>query len=145
MSGIVCAIRGGPASEPTIQQAIDTAKEENLPIYFLYVVDMNFLASTRNVGLSTISKEMYNMGEFILLTVQTRAEGQGVVAHSVIRHGQVGEQIIRLCREVEAQYVVLGRPRGESDENAFTHPKLQDFAAQIQNETGAEIIFAKRA
>jgi nucleotide-binding universal stress UspA family protein len=143
MSGIVCAIRGGPASEPTIQKAIETAKGENLPIYFLYVVDMNFLVSTRNVGLSAISKEMYNMGEFILLTVQTRAEGQGVVAHSVVRDGQVGEQIIQLCREVNAQYVVLGLPRGQSDVDAFTHPKLQAFASQIQSESGAEIIFAK--
>jgi nucleotide-binding universal stress UspA family protein len=142
MSGIVCAIRGGPASEPTIQQAIATAKEKNLPIYFLYVVDMNFLLRTRNVSLASVSREMYNMGEFILLTVQTRAEGQGVVAHSVVRDGQVGEQIIKLCREVEAQYVVLGRPRGKKDEDAFTDPKLRDFAAHIESETVAQVIFA---
>lgn len=43
MSGIVCAIRGGKSSQPTINQAIHTALKTNLPIYFLYVLNLDFL------------------------------------------------------------------------------------------------------
>ena len=39
MSGIVCAIRGGPDSQPTIRRAISLAKETNLSLYFLYVIN----------------------------------------------------------------------------------------------------------
>jgi hypothetical protein len=39
MSGIVCAIRGGSSSRPTVNQAILTANETGLPPYFLYVLN----------------------------------------------------------------------------------------------------------
>ena len=42
MSGIVCAVRGGPASQPTLQRAITLAKETGLPLFFLYVVNLDF-------------------------------------------------------------------------------------------------------
>ncbi len=34
MPGIVCAIRGGPASKPTIARSIALAKETDLPLFF---------------------------------------------------------------------------------------------------------------
>ena len=37
MPGIVCAIRGGPASRPTIAKSIQLAEETGLTLYFLYV------------------------------------------------------------------------------------------------------------
>ncbi|RMF49572.1 MAG: universal stress protein, partial [Anaerolineae bacterium] len=46
MSAIVCAIRGGPASQPTIRRAIALALETSLPLHFLYVVNLDFLSST---------------------------------------------------------------------------------------------------
>jgi len=144
MAGIVCAIRGGPDSRPTIAEAIHSAKEKNLHIYFLYIVDLNFLTQTSSTRLHTISKEMDQMGEFILLTAQSKAEAEGVNAHGIVRHGKVSDQIIDLCHEVEANYVVLGRPRAHKVEaNVFTHDRLARFAENIENETGAKVIFAE--
>ncbi len=143
MSGIVCAIRGGPDSQPTIAKAVSLAQERDLPVYFLYVVDLNFLVQTSSARLHTISKEMDQMGEFILLTAQAKAEARGVTAHGVVRHGQVRDQIVALCREVEAGYVVLGRPKGQNQErNVFTHDHLDAFAQSISRETGAQVVFA---
>ncbi len=58
MSGIVCAIRGGASSQPTINQAIRTAIETNLPIYFLYVLNLDFLKKGAQSRTQTISEEM---------------------------------------------------------------------------------------
>ena len=46
MPGIVCAVRGGPASQPTIEKAIALALETGLPLCFLYVVNLDFLSQT---------------------------------------------------------------------------------------------------
>ena len=78
MSGIVCAVRGGPASQPTIHRAILLAKETGQKIHYLYVVNLDFLERTASSRTHTISKELRHMGEFILLTAQIEAQNQGV-------------------------------------------------------------------
>lgn len=143
MSGILCAIRGGPASQSTIALAIETAKKHQLPIHFLYIVDLDFLSSTNSARLHTISEEMVEMGEFILLATQTQAEKEGVTADGFVRHGEVSEEIIALSLEVGAKYVVLGKPKEEKT-NVFTQERLQSFAAMITEKTGAEVLFAER-
>ena len=142
MSGILCAIRGGPASQPTIELAIKTAKKYNLPIFFLYIVDLDFLASTSSARLQTILEEMVEMGEFILLATQTQAERKGVTAHGVVRHGEVRKEIVALSQEVKADFVILGKPK-EEKKNVFTHEHLKSFAEIIREETDAEVLFAE--
>lgn len=142
MSGILCAIRGGPASQPTIALAIKTAKKYDLPIYFLYIVDLDFLASTSSARLQTISEEMVEMGEFILLATQTQAERAGVTAHGVVRHGEVSKEIVALGVEKDVDYVILGKPKEEKT-NVFTHDRLQSFAEMITEKTGADVLFAE--
>ena len=70
MSGILCAIRGGPNSQPTIEQAVVLAQETGLPLWFLYVVNLGFLTHTSTSRVRTISEQMHQMGEYILLTAQ---------------------------------------------------------------------------
>ncbi len=65
MPGIVCAIRGGPASKPTIARSIALAKETDLPLFFLYVVNLDFLAYTSSSRIHTITQEMEQMGELL--------------------------------------------------------------------------------
>ncbi len=142
MSGIICAIRGGPDSQSTIHKAIELAKKTNLPLYFLYVVDLDFLALTSSSRTRTISKNMHQMGEFILLTAQAEAETHGIMAESVVRHGNVKEEIIGLSHELDVKYVVLGRPRGQREENVFTHERLSRFGQQIETDSGATVVWA---
>ncbi len=144
MSGIICAIRGGAASQPTIEQAILTAKKTGIPLYFLYVVNVDFLMSTPHSRVQTITKELQKLGEFILLAAQSKAEGHGLHAEGVLREGNVGEEIIGLCHEIQASHVILGRPRQE-EANVFTHERLSEFARHIEEETGAEVIFSEEA
>jgi nucleotide-binding universal stress UspA family protein len=141
MSGIVCAIRGGPASQPTISRAIVLAQETGLPLRFLYVVNLDFLSQTPTSRVHTISQEMHQMGEFILLMAQEAAARQGVIAERVVRHGSVGEELIGLCHELDADYLVLGKPRVEQEDTVFTQDLLHQFVARTEEQTGAKVIF----
>lgn len=143
MAGVVCAIRGGPGSRPTIHRAVELAGEYQLPLYFLYVVNLDFLARTTSSRTHSISEEMRQMGEFILLNATSTAESAGVPAEGIVRHGNVGEEIIKLSQEKEAEYVVLGRPQGEIEENVFDRQQITDFAERIEGETGAKVVFVE--
>ncbi|NIW44752.1 MAG: universal stress protein [candidate division Zixibacteria bacterium] len=143
MSGIVCAIRGGPASKPTIIRAITLAQETGQKILFLYIVNLDFLERTASSRTHTITKELQNMGEFILLTAQVQAQQQGVEADGVIREGNVSDEIIQLCQETQADYVILGNPKGEPETNAFTRERLNTFAQHIEEASGAKAILVE--
>lgn len=142
MGGIVCAIRGGPDSQPTIARAIALAKETGLPLHFLYVVNLDFLSHAGSVRVHTISAEMRQMGEFILLSAQSQATAQGAAAEGVIRSGNVGEEIRQLCLELAADYLVLGTPRAHREESHFTDRQLAKFIEQTEAHTGARVILA---
>ena len=143
MPGIVCAIRGGPASRPTIVKSIQLAAETHLPIYFLYVVNLNFLSHSSSSKIHLVTKEMTMMGEFILLTAQSEAQSEGIEANGVVRTGKVRDEIVALCQEIDADYVVLGKPKEETDkENVFTTDRLDQFGQRIQQVSRAKIVLA---
>lgn len=142
MTGIICAVRGGPASQPTIEKAIELAKETNLTLNFLYVVNLDFLSHTQISRTSTISEELNQMGEFILLTAQEKAKAKGINTQAVIRHGNVREEIINLAKEIKADYVILGLPVGEEEKNVFVIDRIKEFGKLIENESGAKIVFS---
>jgi nucleotide-binding universal stress UspA family protein len=142
MSGIVCAIRGGPDSQPTISKAIEIAREKNLPLNFLYIVNLDFLSHTISSRVHTLSKEMEQMGEFILLSAQALASAQGIQTQGFVRHGAVQEVIVGLCHEVDAEYLVLGYPHPTREESIFTHESLALFTGHIEEQTGAKVFLA---
>jgi nucleotide-binding universal stress UspA family protein len=143
MSGIVCAIRGGPDSKPTIDRSIALAGETGLPIYFLYVVNLDFFTHTARSRVHTVAKEMHEMGEFILLTAQAKADAQGVRAEGVVRHGQVIDEIISLCQEISADYVILGEPRGREGIDNLAHEHLTQIGERITKESGARVVLVE--
>lgn len=143
MPGIVCAVRGGPASQATIAKAISLAQQTGLPLYFLYVVNLDFLSQTPTSRVHTISREMHQMGEFILLMAREAAAREGISAEGVVRHGSVGEEVIGLCHELEAGYLVLGKPRVEQEDAVFTRELLHQFVARTEEQTGATVILSE--
>lgn len=143
MPGIICAIRGGPESQPTIEKAIEISKETGKTIFFLYVVNLDFLSRTSSSRTHTIQEEMREMGEFILIQAEETAKAAGVHAESVIRNGNVSEEIVTLSHEKDADYVILGRPKEEREENVFTQNRLQTFIEKMEAETGAEVVVAR--
>ena len=143
MSGIVCAIRGGPASQPTIEKAIKLAHEYSLPIYFVYVVNLDFMAYSSSSRVHTINEELEHLGEFILLTIKIKAKKMGVTAEGIIRHGDVGDEIIKVSREYDANFVILGQPRRKEEEDVFSDKRLKEFVLSIEEKTSAKVVLAE--
>jgi len=134
----------GPASRPTIEKAIQLAVETELPLYFLYVVNLDFLSNTSSSRTHLISKELTEMGEFILLIAQSKAQAKGVDAEGIVHKGNVRDEIVNLCQEMEANYVVLGKPMLQPEkENVFNEDRLDQFAERIAQESGSKIILAE--
>jgi nucleotide-binding universal stress UspA family protein len=144
MSTIICAIRGGPTSLSTIQRALDLAKETDLQLHFLYVVNLDFMAHTSSSRTKLITHELDQMGDFILLNAEETAREQGIESKGHIRHGNVTQEIIGASNELAASYVVLGQPHGREEGDIFTLERFRAFIRHIEEETGAEVIMAER-
>jgi nucleotide-binding universal stress UspA family protein len=142
MSAIVCAIRGGPGSKPTIARAIELAQETGFGLHLLYVVNLDFMAHTGSSRVRRLSQDLHQMGEFILLTAMAQAETAGVAAECHVRHGSVIEEIEGLIRDLNAEYLVLGAPSQEPDERVFDRMRLQAFAEKVHADTGVEVVLA---
>ena len=142
MPGIVCALRGGPSSQPTILTSIELAKNTGETIFFLYVVNLDFLAHSSSSKTNHISKELTEMGEFILLSAQEQAAESAVSSEGITRKGQIGDEIIAFCEEQDPAYVVLGRPQEEQEDNLLSDERLQQFADRITEVCQASVIFS---
>jgi nucleotide-binding universal stress UspA family protein len=144
MGCILCPIRGGPGSQSAIDLGIQLAGETGESLHFLFVVNLDFLNLTEKSRTHVLSNEMRGMGEFILLTAQAKAEDAGVKAGGSVRQGDVVEEITALAKEVDASYVILGRPRSEELENVFTSDRLQAFVQRLEEETGAKVVLTEQ-
>ncbi len=142
MPGILCAIRGGPSSQPTITTSIQLALDTGETIYFLYVVNLDFLARSTSSKTNHISQEMKEMGEFILLGAQEQATEKNVSSEGVIRDGQVADEIISYCEELDPSYVVLGRPQEEQEDNLLSNERLKAFTDRITEVCQASVILS---
>ena len=140
MSGIICAVRGGPGSITTIRRAIELARESSRPLFFLYVFNVDFLLRTSQSRLEAIVDNMSQMGEFILLMAQELALQGGVEAERVMRQGEVDEEIIAVCRDVDADVVILGKPQLEPVYNVFSPERLQELILEIEKGCRADVI-----
>ena len=141
MSGILCAIRGGPSSQPTITASIQLAKETKETIYYLYVVNLDFLTHTSSSKTNHISKEIEEMGEFILLSAQEQAAAEGVEAEGIIREGVVVEEIISCCEEKQPSYVIIGQPQEDREDNLLTLERLHAFAERLEQSCQAQVVY----
>jgi nucleotide-binding universal stress UspA family protein len=137
MKKILCATRGGEASQRTQDAVIAMAREERATILFLYVVDVEFLKVTaRGVRLDVVTTEMEHMGEFLLAMACERASAQGVEAETCLRHGPLVEALESAAREEGVDAVAFGRPAGV--DSSFSLVDLQNLAAKIEEDTGVK-------
>ncbi len=137
MGTILCATRGGEASYRTQDAAINLAKERGDELCFLYVVDLHFLDKTAAPIVVDVEGELVKMGEFLLVMAKERATSQGVSAQTLVRQGQIGEEMAAAARQMGATLIVLGRPVGSTAH--FDEKALQSFAEHLRAETGIEV------
>ena len=137
MSKILCAIRGGEASQRIQDVAIELAKENDEQIVFLYVVNTEFLDTASQTLLETVTTEMEKLGDFLLLMAQERAKKSGVVAETLLRHGYLQPEFESAASAPDISKVILGKP-GEG--GAFSMESLEKVAKEIEEKCQVEVL-----
>lgn len=137
---IVCAARGGTGSQPAVNRAIQLAKERDADLTFLFIVNAEFLSHAMIGPPSIIHEQLRQMGEFIMATLQAKAQASGVPADYAVREGEVREQIRQYLEENEVDTLVMGRPIEETEASLFDPGSVSNFAAVLERETGVEVI-----
>jgi hypothetical protein len=137
MSKILCAIRGGEASQRIQDIGIKLAKERGEEIVFLYVVNTEFLDTTSAALRESVTTEMEKLGEFLLLMSQERARKQDVSASSILRHGYLRNEFEAAARAPDISTVLLGKP-GEG--GLFSMKSLEEVAAEIEEKCKVKVL-----
>jgi len=137
MSKILCAIRGGEASQRIQDIGIELAKERGQEIVFLYVVNTEFLDTASTALLESVTAEMENLGEFLLLMAQERAKKQGVKAGNILRHGYLRAEFEAAASAPEISTVLLGKP---GDDAIFSMESLEAVATELEEKCQVEAL-----
>ncbi|HEY70988.1 MAG TPA: universal stress protein [Anaerolineae bacterium] len=137
MGKILCATRGGEASYRTQDKVITLAKESGDELLFLFVMDLHFLDRTAAPIVVDVTNNIADMGEFLLLMAKERAAKQGVEARTLIREGEVIEELEKAAQEEAVSLIVLGSPVGE--ESLFELVELERLAERIQANAGIRV------
>jgi nucleotide-binding universal stress UspA family protein len=133
-SRILCATRGGRASQPTHEKAIKLAREQGAELLFLYVFDRRVLQKVATPIVINVEAQIEHMLAFLRTTAQEQARLAGVRARVVVRTGSLREQIKAVAQREQVHQIILGSPAENS--SLFVHDALQTFAAEIEEETG---------
>ncbi len=116
MAKILCATRGGQESYRAQDAASKLVREPGDELFFLYVVNIEFLDNTaRAVRPDIVEAEMEKLGRFLLEMARERAAEQGVKAEVMLRHGMLGEELAAVACELQVDTIMLGdQPREAS-------------------------------
>jgi hypothetical protein len=141
MQKILCATRGGLASQVTQKAARELALSTSLPLIYLYVVNTEFMRHTTELShIHDVAREMTRLGEFILLVAVERAAAEGVQAEGIVREGKWQEELLAAAVELRPAYVVLGSPSLNSLQDPEAARHIQERAQQIREACGAEVV-----
>lgn len=139
MGSIVCATRGGEGSRAAQLAAIERAKATDKPLIFLYVVDPHSLDDEVDESLrDALLAELNWMGETLLRIAQKRADAAYLGTEVRIRRGSVREEIVRFVKDVKADTLVLGAPRGTTA-NVFGDDAIERLAESIRQQTAVAV------
>jgi nucleotide-binding universal stress UspA family protein len=117
------------------------AIENNEDLVFLYVADTDVLARTSDTRPHDIAHDLTRMGEFILVIAQERAEAAGVKqVRWEVRLGSMRRKVREFIESVGADTLVLGRPVRRGYEQVFSPSGIDDFAAELETETGVKVM-----
>lgn len=137
-SAILCPTRGGEASFPNQDRAIALAKERDVEVMFLYIVNVEFLGLAASPKLVDIEGELEEVGEFMLAMAQERADVAGVKSQMIVRRGIFQEVLREVIEEFEIHTVVVGKSAGGT--GMITHEYLENLIHEITGMTGVEFV-----
>ncbi len=135
---ILCATRGGRASQPTHARAIQIASDMHAEIIFLYVFDKNALPREATPLVINVEAQIRHMRQFLQRTAAKQAEQAGVLSRVIVRAGSLLDQIQSIAGEEKIDIAILGNPEARS--GLFKRDALRSLAKVIASSTGMEVI-----
>lgn len=135
---ILCATRGGEASRPTHDKAIDMAKASGAELLFLYVFDQSSLPLEATPLLINTEAQMRHMRNFLRRTALEQAHKAGVRARVIVRAGSLRERLISVALEEKVSRILLGNPKEKG--SLFKREALRALATEIASSTGIEVV-----
>ncbi len=140
---ILCAVRGRPRSRDTASQAINLAVETGARLTFALIINAEFMSQAAPTmgSLRAVYQQLEEMGEFAMLILCDRAERRGVTqVGSIIRKGNVRDELLQIVAETDAEVLVMGKPSGQTDRDVFTLAEFADFIAELEQLAGLEVV-----
>jgi len=137
---ILCAVRSRPGGEETVNRAIELALATNARLTFCQIINTSFVNrhSTRGSARKAAYRELTDMAQFALSLIRDQAERRGVTkVNTIVRTGNVRQELLRLTTETNADLLVLGRPQ-RSPRSMFDQKALEKFVAELE-ETGVKV------
>jgi nucleotide-binding universal stress UspA family protein len=135
---LLCPTRGGEASYPNQDQAVELAKERDAHLIFLYISNVHFLDLIAAPKVFDIEAELDEMGEFLLVMAQERAAKAGIEADTIVRRGEFRETLKEVIDEYQVTTVVLGAAGEET--GVLTEEYIDALSEELCAETGTEFI-----
>jgi nucleotide-binding universal stress UspA family protein len=142
MKKILTPTRGGEASKPNQDRAIQIAKEEGAELYFLYIADVSFLDRLASPVLVDMEAELSEMGEFVLAIAQERAAKQGVDAKALVQSGVFSEVLTSVIEEHDIDTLILGSPQEET--GITTREYLTGLSEELGERFDLEILLLSK-
>jgi len=138
---ILCLTRGGEASYPNQDGAIAIAKDLDEELLFLYISSVQFLDHSAAPKVVDIESELDEMGEFLLVMAQERAQKAGVKADILVRRGNFRKVLKDVVQEYPIETVILGSSSG--DTGVITKEYINEITEEISREHCVEFIILK--
>ena len=111
---------------------MDLAVKVNGRLTFFHVVDPGCLDCGQIARSSAAYREYLEKAESTMHTLADQARQRGVVhVDFVLEEGDTRQELRRLAVETDAQLMVLGHPRLDSDRNLFTSDEFHQFIAEL--------------
>jgi len=140
---VVCATRGGPASERVHERAIELARERNGDLVFLHVIDMRDLGDLEPARAAAVMRQMRTLAQSILRAAQAQARAAGVKARGELREGEVSRTLQAFVQEVDADVLVVGYPHTAPGNEHEAEGRLWRLLGGLQEQGNLRVVVAR--
>jgi nucleotide-binding universal stress UspA family protein len=129
---IICAVRGGPESQVTANNATDLALKAEAKLTFFHIVDPGCLDCGDIARSSAAYREYLEKAESAMHILRAQAQQRGVThVDLILREGDTRQELCQLAVETDAELMVLGHPSSDSERSVFSQHEFHEFLAEL--------------
>lgn len=140
---IVCATRGGPASERVHEEAIELARQRHGALVFLHIVNTAAFAGLDPERVAALTQQQRALAQSILRQAQAQAHRAGVPARVELLEGPVASTLQEFVHKVAADILVLGYPHTTPGNEHEAEARLWRLLGPLQEEGKVRLVVAR--